>query len=60
MRPVTVADTDAVDAGGHRIAQQSQHAVCLEAAADFLLTADQAKAIIAAQITLTKEQWTAV
>lgn len=44
----------------HGDGKLSRLAVCLDAAADFLLTADQAKAIIAAQVTLIKEQWTAV
>jgi serine/threonine-protein kinase HipA len=44
----------------HDDSRLSRLAVCLDAAPGFLLTADQAKAIIAAQITLIKEQWTAV
>ena len=38
----------------------SRLATCLDAAADFLLTPDQAKAIVAGQVAVIKEQWTAV
>jgi serine/threonine-protein kinase HipA len=40
--------------------RSSRLATCVGAAADFLLTAGQAKEIIASQITTIKEQWTSV